>query len=154
MHGRLLSRTMALVLVTLLTVATKVSAQNPDPECPPNSTTIWVYREFYGDPPGEILAIPFEMGTYPDDDPNDNEGELNNYVAGVLEFEIGGTAETALQDWQPQAARAVAVAGRTVGYDWCGIGLPDGHLGAVRPPRPRPVLLPAGTSTSNNGGVK
>ena len=99
MRNRALVVTITSVLVAILINVAKINAQNPVPECPPNSTTIWVYREFYGDPPGEILAIPFETGTYPDDDPNDNEGALNNYIAGVLEAEIGGTVETALEDW-------------------------------------------------------
>jgi len=82
-----------------------------------NSGTIWVYRERYCPPekPPEQCAqqIPFEVGIYGEDP------TWSNYLGGVLEGEIGGTAETPLEDWQPEMARAFSVAARTVAIFWC-----------------------------------
>jgi len=103
-------------------------AQNPYPDCPPNSTTIWVNREQHADPfvGPHVVQINFEQGQ--SWDPYESRW-LNNYLAGVLEGEIGGTLETSLSEWHAMAAQAVAVAARTVAYDWCGAIVVNGHRG-------------------------
>ncbi len=82
-----------------------------------NVGTIWVFREQYCPPeiPPEQCTrqIPFEEGVYQEDP------SWSNYLGGVLEVEIGGTAETSLLDWQPAMARAFAIAARTVAAHWC-----------------------------------
>lgn len=82
-----------------------VSAQGPNlSECPGqsgNDGTIWILPSEYGD--GIAKAISFE----------------NDYLVSVLEGEIGGTEETSLEDWRPTAAKAMAVAARTVAIYWC-----------------------------------
>ena len=105
-----------------------VQAQNPYPDCPPNSTTIWVNREQHADPfvGPHVVQINFEQGQ--SWDPYESRW-LNNYLAGVLEGEIGGTLETPLSEWHTMAAQAMAVAARTVAYDWCGAIIVNGHRG-------------------------
>ncbi|MCR4408362.1 MAG: hypothetical protein NUW24_15830 [Anaerolineae bacterium] len=82
-----------------------------------NDGTIWVYRQRYCPPeipPEECTQqIPFEIGIY-EEDPT-----WSNYLGGVLEYEIGGTTETPLEDWQPEMARGFSVAARTVATFWC-----------------------------------
>ncbi|MBI4674960.1 MAG: hypothetical protein HY741_25240 [Chloroflexi bacterium] len=106
-------------LLACIVGSAEVSAQGGDHrrECPPNTQTIWIARTLYGNPQGEIYAIPFQNGTFSDQ----NEGMLNNYVTGVLEGEFGGSGETALNNWDDETLRAASVAARTVAYAWCGI---------------------------------
>ncbi len=81
-------------------------------DCPyqaENDGTIWILREEYGN---EMVNIPFDMGIAADI-------TLSNYLGGVLEYEIGGTRETPLRSWQSEAAKATAVAARTVALYWC-----------------------------------
>ncbi|MBC7226216.1 MAG: PD40 domain-containing protein, partial [Thermoflexales bacterium] len=82
-----------------------------------NDGTIWIFRERYCPPeisPEEcVQQIPFEVGVY------QHDPSWSNYLGGVLEGEIGGTAETSLQGWQPEMARAFSIAARTVALYWC-----------------------------------
>lgn len=95
------------------------AAQNlPEPrDCPyhpQNDGTIWVWARDH-DPQGlgRTIRIPFEVGVYT------QEPVLSNYLAGVLDGEIGGDAETPLASWQPAAAHAMSVAARTVAVFQC-----------------------------------
>ena len=80
------------------------------PYQPGNNGTIWIHRREWGN--GKVVNIPFERGIA-------SIPSLSNYLGGVLEREIGGTAETRLEDWQPEMARAFAIAARSVAAYWC-----------------------------------
>lgn len=123
---RLLALAFLLFLIWKMTPV--VQAQNPYPDCPPNTTIIWVDREQHADPVvgPHVVQINFEQGQ--SWDPYESRW-LTNYLAGVLEGEIGGSLETPLSAWQAMAAQAMAVAARTVAYDWCGAVIINGHRG-------------------------
>jgi len=75
-----------------------------------NNGTIWIQLRRHVDPPhyrGELVQGPFE---------GDATG---TYLESVLEGELGGTVETPLSYWQPETAKAVAVASRTSVVDLC-----------------------------------
>jgi len=104
---------------------------NPYSECPPNSDTIWVRMDNYGTTEETIINVPFEA----DSDETDADGSGPdfatsdvNYVTGVLWGEIHPRLPY-VSWWSPESIRAVAVAARTLAYDWCGTYEYDGHRG-------------------------
>lgn len=117
-----------LLLFALLLSNPSRSALSKSPsafsECPPASTAIWVQGQGDVFPENQVIQVPFEAGTF-----TYGNATLTNYLAGVLEQEIGGTAETPLNNWQQSTAQAVAVAARTAAYAGCYRVLANGQHG-------------------------
>lgn len=100
--------------------------QNPNPECPPNSDSIWVQInnpdfKFSGEP-DRIESLPFDSGYI-----EIGGHKYVNYLLGVL-IQESGTAS----DFNPvddETLKAVAIAARTVVYKNCGLVSFNGHPG-------------------------
>lgn len=110
-------------------VQAAVKVANPYPECPPNSTSVWVRMDDFGQS-GEILInVPFEVG-YDNADADgaglDFATENVNYVTGVLWQEIG-PLPSYVPRWSNESIRAMAVAARTLAYNWCGVESENDH---------------------------
>ena len=97
MRFRLSLSVLAFLLFSVWKMTPIVQAQNLYPDCPPNSTTIWINREQHADPfvGPHVVQINFEQGQ--SWDPYESRW-LNNYLAGVLEGEIGGTLDPPLSE--------------------------------------------------------
>lgn len=115
--------------VSARVVQAAVNTANPYPECPPNSTSVWVRMDNYGQNGEIFINVPFEVGydtTDADGDGADFATENVNYVTGVLWQEIGPLPPY-VSRWSSASIRAMAIAARTLVYNWCGIESYNGY---------------------------
>ena len=107
-------------------------AQNPDPECPPNSGDIWVQLNTYGN---ANINIPFDSGydnTDVDGPGPDTATGYINYLAGVMITEAGNSnhpEEGQLTIFDNELLKALAISARTVAFVNCGGVSVAGHSG-------------------------